>query len=219
MKKHMLLTLPFLMAFSGPTPSTYQIKGSFLGQHIQASVDHPLAAHYFKESLQNSSYAQQLDSSLEMELSKIGGHPLTEESMAFLSKKVSVDFATIYLTKRLYSEHRNKFATVVFRQIDNEMATGKSDLPNTAKQFDIVFVPGLFYQRHPETGGDFAAQIKLLQSLGMNTHLIRTNEMGSVKENANIIKEELKRLRSSGRKTILVSASKADPTLPMHSES
>ncbi len=81
------------------------------------------------------------------------------------------------------------------------------------EEYILVFVPGLFYKRHPENGGDFLAQRTQLDTLGFSTYLIRTNETGTIEENATFITSELRNILRKNKKIILVSASKGSPDL------
>ena len=209
MKHHLIYPLFSFLSVT-PQPDPPIVEGEFLGSHLKVELDHPLAKEYFNSVSQSTAFADRLDITLEQELTKVGGHPLTEKSMAFLTKKVSVDLATLYLCRRLYAEPENKRATHLYQQYLKQGTFSEAAMTK-AKEHLYVFVPGLFYERHPETGGDLAAPRQLLTELGLETVLIPTKEIGTVAENAAIIRNELKRF--SNRKVILISASKGGPDL------
>ena len=209
MKQHLIYPILSLLSMA-PATVANQVEGEFLGTRMKVELDHPLAEQYFLSATRGELFAERVDSTLERELTEVGGHPLTEKSMAFLTEKVSVDFATLYLCRRLHSVPANAKATKMYLDLLGKNSN-YSSITAKAKDHLYVFVPGLFYRRHPEAGGDLAAQIDLLNSLNLHTYLIPTNEIGTVEENAQIITKELRKLKD--RNIILISASKGGPDL------
>jgi len=211
------ITIILIISLLGPSYSIGQdnhINGIFMGQHVNTYVDHELAAYYFNHGVdsifnKNSPGASFAHMASTLQKDKISNHDLK-----YLSNQVSVDFATLFFAQKTYSIPKNHEAQNLFLDYLNQNEKDQSTLGNTtANEYLYVFVPGLFYKRHPETGGDFAAQRVLLKEMGLSTYLIETNEVGSVRENAKIIAGELKRLSQTHQKIVIISASKGGPDL------
>ena len=205
------------MSFFNPScspPQDNHITGSFIGQQVNARVDHELAAYYFNQCMDSTHYVRRLDTLLSRVVSTLRKDVLGNYDLAYLAKQVSVDFATLFFAQKTHAIPKNREAQYLFQSYLEQEGKAQllSDDPN-AKEFYYVFVPGLFYQRNPERGGDFAAQRTMLKKMGLSTHLIETNEAGSVQENAQIIATELSILSRTHAKIVVISVSKGGPDL------
>lgn len=185
-----------------------------MGQNINTTVDHQLAEYYFNRSIDSTLYIHQLDTSIDRVLSGLHSNMLCNHDLTYLTNQVSVDFATLVFAQKTATIPENNHAANLYRNYLEKIRLGTTELRNNkAREYLFVFVPGLFYKRHPETGGDFAAQRLLLNEMGLSTHLIKTNEVGSVSENARIIADELIKLGQIHPNIVVVSASKGGPDL------
>lgn len=175
-------------------------------------LDAPVATYYYQKVSGIDTNNQDFDQLISNTTNGLNGAILTNKSMAFLSTELSTDFATLYLINELQKDDKNREAQKLFAYYDNLDIQGSiacDSMKQTAsKEYILVFVPGLFYKRKPETGGDFYKQRMQFNDYGCTTHLIETNEVGTVEENAMIITQELRKLMSTGKKIIVVSASK-----------
>src|SRR6185503_3337223 len=70
-------------------------------------------------------------------------------------------------------------------------------------------------KRLPIPGGDFAVPKKALQRIGLPFHFVETVEDGAVEANANIVAAAIAARARSGRRVILISASKSGPEVAL----
>lgn len=186
-----------------------EVNGLFVGQKVKTVVDHKLASNYFRNHI---------DSELASILDNLPHHPKSIEAISrnsrYLANNFSIDLATLYFTRETYQMDKNRNAQDLFTNYQQRMKFRQPMVySDEAGDYLYVFVPGLFYKKHPETGGDFSAQLNLFASIGLRTYLIPINESGTVAENAYFISAELKKLSSSNPKIIVISASKGSPDL------
>lgn len=190
------------------------IFGTFLGQQINASVDNELAALYFKNCIDSSFHINETQLLSDEVKSILKKEKLNNKDYAFLSNYVSVDFSTLVFAQKKYEHSKNKYAQDTFQKYLNEFSNSKElKIQDKANEYLYVFVPGLFYIKHADIGGDFAKQQKMLNKIGLSTLFIKTNEVGSIIENAKIIASKLKEINQKHSKIIVVSASKGGPDL------
>lgn len=214
MKTTIIITITLMLLIAFKVSSQEKIKGNFLGQNINTSIDSKIAAYYFNKLIGNTISNPNYDTVINKSTFQLQERVINNNDMAILTNTLSVDFATLFFAQRMYSEPKNKEAQNLFQSYiisqDNEQT-----MPNctNVNEYAYVFVPGLFYIRHSELGGDFKTQREQLNQMGLTTYLIEINEVGTVLENAQIIAKELKRLSATHQKMVVVSASKGGPDL------
>lgn len=192
--------------------------GRINGHAIDSAVDSPLAKYYLERYLTGQRGDAALDGVVETALQPHRAQPLSRDGLQSLAQQTSVDFATLFLIKRLSERPANAEFQRLFWQETGRLsrsgdiaslrlsACGSSgDLPL------LLFAPGWFYETQPETGGDFGKQRDLFERLGVETQLIRVVDNGTVEENAAIIAAHIRDVAGTGRSIILVSASKGGP--------
>jgi hypothetical protein len=87
--------------------------------------------------------------------------------------------------------------------------------PAAAGAYEILIVPTYLYQRLPITGANLAAPRAALRRFGFATHFVETIEDGAIETNADIVAAAIKSRAQSGRRLILVSASKSGPEVAL----
>ena len=203
-----------LMSITSLASQQHHIKGTFFGQYIDTGVDHELAAYYFEKYTRKNITNQKFEALLTQKLVDVQKDSIRPRDLTYLSNAISVDFATLFFIKNVFNMDRNRMAQDLYRSYSAKLSTDPShEQDSKLKEYAYVFVPGLLYKRHGDKGGDFLAQRRLLDSMGLSNYLIPTNELGSVRENARIICNFLTKLNQAHSKVILVSASKGSPDL------
>jgi hypothetical protein len=173
------------------------VNGALFGRPFQTNVDHELA----KTMLTNPG-----DSSVVQLFSNYGDREINNETLSEITKRYSMDVATLYFVNRMYEQEKN-------RQINDHYLAALDtaehiELSMSFKQdFFIVFVPGFRY-RHIHNGSDFCDQRLLLDSIGVPYEMIDINETGLVEGNAQIIADRLQELNQIHRNIIIISVSK-----------
>ncbi|MEO1270094.1 MAG: hypothetical protein AAFX99_18555 [Myxococcota bacterium] len=211
--------LIFALIDTGCTPwLRLPASGRVAGEPISTTVDSPWARYYL-ETYSNDNVAAEardpsLDRAMDDLLEEYAQHELDRSSLQSLSQRTSTDFATLVLAQALYSKphnaHINHQYRAHFRALRHEMAHGQVPVGEPFP-YTVVFVPGWFYRRAPENGGDFAASRAVLTAMGIDHTLIALEENASVEANAHVVLQVLTALARQGQRVVVVSASKSGP--------
>ena len=78
-----------------------------------------------------------------------------------------------------------------------------------------MFIPAYLYKRITFTGADLAAPRAALQRVGFNCDFVETDEEATVEANADLVIAAIRARAQSGRRLILVSASKSGPEVAL----
>jgi hypothetical protein len=195
------------------------VRGTVGGQTIETRVDSEVARYYLANYLagkrSNAPFDEQID--------RVYGHaddglPGRAE-LKRLSDEFSVDFAALYLADRIARVSVNRRFRAAF---DEALAYSRkarpqqrARLPAAAAQYEVIFVPGYLYKRHRLTGADFAAPRAALERLGFPRHFVDTDEEGAIESNAELVAAAVAARAQTGRRLILVSASKSGPEVAL----
>ena len=82
-------------------------------------------------------------------------------------------------------------------------------LPAAAADYEVLVVPIYLYKRLPGAGADLAAPRAALQKLGLTCHFVETQDDGAVETNADLVAGANRARAQSGRRLIILSASKS----------
>lgn len=180
--------------------TTYSAEGDIVGRKISTVVDSKLA----QLLIANPS------DSLVVRLSDLfKDRTINNELLTEITERYSPDVATLFFLKQTYQHKKNKTSQDYYNYaVEKLIHDSTISEIERLKDHLIVFVPGLAYKEDTTTGADFARQRRLLDSLGVNHHLIETEEWGLSDTNAAIITSELRRICKIHSKIIIVSASK-----------
>ena len=133
---------------------------------------------------------------------------LSSDALREITRQEGVDFATALLFDR-FCKSPERFGFI--QQIDT-LRKSPGSLPATIDA-KVVIVPGALYVERPDMGGDGRIVREVAASLGLKTDLIPLASFGSVKTNANLIRDWLKQHQQE--QIILVSLSKGGADLKM----
>jgi hypothetical protein len=130
-----------------------------------------------------------------------------------LSNDFSLDFSALYLADRITRAPVNRRFRSAFDQAydytRHALSAGSLKLPAAAADYELVFVPSYLYKRYPDTGADFAAPRAAARRVGLRHGFVETDEDGAIEENADLVANAIREHAHSGRRLILVSASKS----------
>jgi hypothetical protein len=209
-----LFALQLLAACAG-----LPVRGKVGGQAIETRVDSEVARYYLANYLAGKRDDARLDERIDrVYQSAPDGLPGRSE-LKRLSDDFSIDFAALYLADRIARTPANRrfrgafdealgYARKAFRE-------GRVRLPAAAADYEVMFVPGYLYKRHRLTGADFAAPRAALQRVGLARHFVETGEDGAIEANANLVVTAIRGRAHSGRRLIVVSASKSGPEVAL----
>ncbi|HYZ74453.1 MAG TPA: hypothetical protein VE641_15355, partial [Chthoniobacterales bacterium] len=193
--------------------------GDPAGKPLITTVDSHLAKYYLENSLDSSGNNPALDNQIAGIQERYRADPLDRQTLKAISQNASPDFAALFLIKQLLSNPRNqKFQANYLaetKRIKSDLKRNEwSEVVRPAlRRYEVVFVPGFHYLTDRSSGADFANQRQFFHELGLSVQLIRTDEDGTVEENAAIIAANIRALRAAN--VILVSTSKAGPEVAL----
>lgn len=131
-----------------------------------------------------------------------------------IAREVSPDFAVLLLAERLLKDEDSATIRRLYAEELDEVAHGRV-VPLDASEYTVLFAPGWLYRSHPETGAGFERQLGLAPEMGVQAERIESDENASIEHNALAIAEEIRNRRATGRRYIVVSASKSGPEVAL----
>ncbi len=205
-------------AVSPPVPKL-PVKGEFAGQPVETTVDSELARYYLENYLTNQKTQPKLDHLIEQIEAEHQANFPSRESLKKLTDQYSVDFATLYLTKRILeipaNEELHSYFLNAYEEVQRASQAGDSLYNPHLSSCIFLIVPAWDYvEMGPEIGTDFADTRKLLDQIGAENHLLAIEPVGSVERNAEIVAREILRFSQQTTKAlILVSGSSSGPAV------
>jgi hypothetical protein len=193
--------------------------GDLAGKPMITTVDSNLAEYDLENSLDGSRKDPGLDDQIAGIDERYRATPLDRQTLRAISQTASPDFAALFLIERLLSNPRNlKFQTnylAATKRIKSDLQRNEwSEIARPAlRRYEVLFAPGFHYLTDRSSGADFASQRQFFRQLGVRDRLIKTEEDGTVEENAAIIAANIRALGNT--KVILVSTSKAGPEVAL----
>jgi hypothetical protein len=195
------------------------VAADLAGKPMVTTVDSNLARYYLENSLDSSRKDPGLDNQIAGIDERYRATPLDRQTLKAISHNASPDFATLFLIKQLLSNPRNlEFQTNYLaetKRIESDLERNEwSEIARPAlRRYEVLFAPGFHYLTDRSSGADFAHQRQFFHELGVRVQLIKTEEDGTVEENAAIIAATIRALRDAN--VILVSTSKAGPEVAL----
>lgn len=181
------------------------------GLPLRTTVDSELAQYCLTDYLQGRRTRPDYDVRLDAARQRLAA-AVTHDALLEIAQAASPDTATAFFADALLADARNHALRLRFEQELAAAQRGDAPLPAALRQdVLILLVPGWLYITQPETGADFARARRVLDAQGLEHHLVRTQESGTIEDNARIIADEIVRLSGQYRALLLVSASKAGP--------
>jgi hypothetical protein len=195
------------------------VRGSVGGQTIETRVDSEVARYYLGNYLAGKRSDAVLDERIDRVYQSANGNLPDRNDLKYLSDNFSVDFAALYLADQIARTPVNRRFRNAFDQtydhVREALPKGDVRLPSGAADYEILFVPTYLYKRFTFTGADFAAPRAALQRVGFICHFVETDEVGAVEANANFVIAAIQARAQSGRRLIVVSASKSGPEVAL----
>jgi hypothetical protein len=194
-------------------------RGIVGGQTIDSRVDSEAARYYLQNYLAGKHGDAALDERIDNVYRRFNGRLPDRGELKRLSDDFSLDFATLYFADRIARIAVNRRFRNAFDQARNEarkaFPQGLVRLPAQAREFEAVFVPGYLYKRLPLLGTNFAAPRAALKRVGLAHYFVETKEDGAIEANADLVAAAIRARAQSGRRLILISASKSGPEVAL----
>ncbi len=207
------LTTLLLLTACAELPRGMAVRGSVGGQRIETQVDSEVARYYLAHYLADQRGDALLDGRIDRVYQSAHDDLPDRNELKSLSDDFSIDFAALYLADRIARKPLNRRFRSAFEQAHaytrEASPEGRLKLPAVAANYEVVFVPGYLYKRYPVTGADFAVPRAALQRVGLAYHFVETDEDGAIEANANLVVSAIRGRARTGRRLIVVSASKS----------
>ena len=195
------------------------VRGAVDGQTIETRVDSEVARYYLGNYLAGQRSDAVLDERIDRVYQSADGNLPDRNDLKHLSDEFSVDFAALYLADQIARAPVNRRFRSAFDQASNYTRKARREggltLPAAAADYEVLFVPTYLYKRFTFTGADFAAPRAALQRVGFTCHFVETDEVGAVESNADLVIAAIRARAQSGRRLIVVSASKSGPEVAL----
>ena len=136
-----------------------------------------------------------------------------------LSDEFSVDFAALYLADQITYAPVNRRFRIAFDNAYNytrkALPQDRVKLPAAAADYEVLVVPIYLYKRLIGSGADLAAPRAALKKVGLTCHFVETQDDGAVEANADLVAAAIRARMQSGRRLIVISASKSGPEVAL----
>ena len=189
------------------------VRGTVDGQTIETRVDSEVARYYLANYLAGKRSDAAFDERIDRVYEGANGSLPNRSELKRLSDDFSVDFAALYLADRIAHNPVNRRFRNAFDQAytyaRKALPEGRVQLPAGAAEYEVLFVPTYLYKRVLVTGADFAAPRAALEKVGLPCYFVETQDDGTVEANTDLVVSAIRARAQSGRRLIIVSASKS----------
>jgi len=189
------------------------VRGVVGGQTIETRVDSEVARYYLGSYLAGERSDAALDKRIDrIYLNANGGLP-DRNQLKFLSDDFSVDFAALYfadqIARKPINRHFRSIFDAAYEYTTKAFPKGQVKLPATAIEYEVLVVPIYLYKRLLGAGADLAGPREAMERIGLTCHFVETQDDGPVEANADLVAAAIRARAESGRRLIVVSASKS----------
>jgi hypothetical protein len=210
-----LLFALFLLSACAGLP----VRGSVGMQTIETRVDSEAARYYLGSYLAGERSDAALDERIDRVYRSANGSLPNRNELKQLSDEFSVDFASLYLADQIAHgpiNHRFRIAfDQAYKYTRNALPQRRVKLPGTAADYEVLVVPIYLYKRLLGAGADLAAPRAALQKVGLTCHFVETQDDGAIEANADLVAAAIRGQAQSGRRLIIISASKSSPEVAL----
>ncbi len=202
-----------------PACSGLPVRGMIAGQSLESRVDSEAARYYVANYLAGKRTDPALDARIDRVYQKMNGHLPGREELKEVSDEFSPDFAALLFADEIARVPKNRrFRSLFDAAYDvtrESFGTGRFEVPSTAVNYELLFVPTYLYNRFTFTGADLAGPRKALAEAGFPCYFVKTIDDGPIESNAEIIMAAIRARVQSGRRLIIISASKSGPEVAL----
>ncbi len=188
-------------------------RGQFEETFIETTVDSEVARYFLERRVPGGARRPDLDAVIDRARAELRG-PDVALSLGRIARDESPDLAALLLAEALSQDERSASLRRLYREELAATVRGGPASPD-ARGVMFLFAPGWLYRSHPESGAGLERQLALVSAMGIDAERIETDENGSVELNARTIAEDLRHRRASGRRFVIVSASKSGPEVAL----
>src|SRR6266536_347527 len=192
------------------------VRGMVGGQTIETRVDSEAARYYLGSYLAGERSDAALDERIDRVYQSTNGSLPDRNELKQLSDDFSVDFAALYFADQIARIPVNRRFRIAFEQAYDyaliAFPEGRVRLP---ADYEVLVVPTYLYKRLFAVGADMAVPRAALKEVGLTSHFVETQDDGAVEANAELVAAAIRARAQSGRRLIVLSASKSGPEVAL----
>jgi hypothetical protein len=202
-----------------PACAGLPVRGNVGMQTIETRVDSEAARYYVEYYLTAKGTDGALDDRIDRVYQSANRGLPDRGELKRLSDEFSVDFAALYLADQITNVPVNRRFRIAFDQAYNftqeALPQDRAKLPVVAADYEVLVVPIYLYKRLIGSGADLAAPRAALEKVGLTCHFVETQDDGAVETNADLVADAIRARMQSGRRLIVISASKSGPEVAL----
>jgi hypothetical protein len=192
------------------------VRGVVGGQTFETRVDSEAARYYLADYLAGKHSDAALDERIDRVYQSSNGHLPDRDDLKRLSDDFSVDFAALYFADQIARVPVNRrFRSDFERAYEYTRKAFPEGRVKLSSDYEVIVVPTFLYTRIFATGADMAAPRAALQKAGLTCHFVETDDDGPVEANADLVAAAIRARSQSGRRLIILSASKSGPEVAL----
>jgi hypothetical protein len=208
-----LFPLCFALLSLAACATGIRVQGTIDGQAIETRVDAEVARYYVENYLAGKRTDPKLDGRIDQVYQSANGALPGRDDLKRLSDEFSVDFAALYLADKIGSVPANHRFRALFDQTykttETALSAGGVQLPATAKEYDVLFVPTYLYRRFMARGAALREPREALEKVGFKCYFVETRDDGPIESNAELVANAIRERAKDGRRLIIITASKS----------
>ena len=192
------------------------VRGVVGGQTFETRVDSEAARYYLADYLAGKHSDAALDERIDRVYQSSNGHLPDRDDLKRLSDHFSVDFAALYFADQIARVPVNRrFRSDFERAYEYTRKAFPEGQVKLSSDYEVLVVPTFLYTRIFATGADMAVPRAALQKAGLTCHFVETDDDGPVEANADLVAAAIRARAQSGRRMIILSASKSGPEVAL----
>src|SRR5262244_4436788 len=195
-----------------PACAGLPVRGNVGMQTIETRVDSEVARYYLGNYLAGERRDAVLDERIDQVYQSANGSLPDRNQLKHLSDDFSVDFAALYFADQIAHVPVNRRFRRVFdgayEYAGKALGEHRMKLSAVA-HYEVLIVPIYLYKRLFGSGADLAGPRAALQKIGFPCHFVETQDDGAVEANADLVAAAIRAHAESGRRLIILSASKS----------
>jgi hypothetical protein len=217
MSYRIILTLSYLpLLLLSACTTGLPVRGTVGLQSIETRVDSEVARYYLGSYLSGERNDPALDKRIEHVYQSANGSLPDRNELKRLSDEFSVDFAALYFADQVSRIPINRrFRTLFEEAYAYGLKAFPEDRVRLPADYEVMFVPTYLYKRFFSIGADMAVPRAAIKKVGLTCHFVETQDDGAVEANAELVADAIRSRARSGRRLILISASKSGPEVAL----
>ena len=192
------------------------VRGMVGGQTIETRVDSEAARYYLEHYLPGNRTDAALDERIDRVYQSANGYLPDRTDLKHLSDDFSVDFAALYFADQIARIPVNRrFRSAFERAYDYALKAYPEGRVSLSTEYEVMFVPTYLYKRLFSVGADMAVPRAAIKKVGLTCHFVETQDDGAIEVNAELVAAAIRARAQSGRRLIIISASKSGPEVAL----